>query len=202
MIKDSMIRFFRDLPEIQTPRLILRRMKKQDYRDMYEYASDPRVTEFLTWDVHPDPSYTMRYLSFISGKYKSGEFYDWAILWREDQKMIGTCGFTSFSHAQNSAEIGYVLNPKFWGREIALEAVRAILDVGFFTLNLHRVEAHYIEGNERSRRVMEKAGMRYEGMYRESMYVRGRYVSVGVCAILASEYILQPGFTRVNSHHD
>ena len=103
--------------------------------------------------------------------------------------MIGTCGFTSFSYAHNVGEIGYVLNPDYWGRGIAVEAVRAVMRFGFFTLNLHRIEAKYIVGNARSRRVMEKAGMVFEGIQRESMYIGDSYKDIGICAILFSDYI-------------
>lgn len=189
MNKDTVIRYFRDPPEIITERLILRRMKKTDYKDMYEYACSPDVTRFLTWDPHPNPTYTMRYLAYVATRYRTGEFYDWAVTWKESGKMIGTCGFTSFSYAHNVGEIGYVLNPDYWGRGIAVEAVRAVMRFGFFTLNLHRIEAKYIVGNARSRRVMEKAGMVFEGIQRESMYIGDSYKDIGICAILFSDYI-------------
>jgi ribosomal-protein-alanine N-acetyltransferase len=59
---------------------------------------------------------------------------------------------------------------------------------GFHELRLHRIEARYILGNERSRRVMEKLGMKPEGVSREAMYVKGKYVSVATWAILEEEY--------------
>ena len=103
--------------------------------------------------------------------------------------MIGTCGFTRFHTDANSAEIGYVLNPLYWGLGIAPEAVRAVMRFGFRELHLHRIEARYMVGNNRSRRVMEKVGMEFEGISRESMFVKGKYVSVGTCAILRGEYL-------------
>ena len=189
MTQDAVAQLFRDPPEIITPRLLLRRMKKNDYHDMYEYSSNPDVTKYLTWEPHENPSYTLRYLAYITTRYKAGDFFDWAVIYREDKKMIGTCGFTSFSYEHNSAEIGYVLNPAYWGRGIAVEAVRAVMKIGFLTLNLHRIEAKYMLGNDRSRRVMEKAGMSFEGIQREAMLIKNQYATVGICAILASEYI-------------
>ena len=108
--------------------------------------------------------------------------------------MIGTCGFTSFRLDANSAEIGYVLNRSYWGMGVAPEAVRAVLRFGFLELRLHRIEAHYMIGNDRSRRVMEKVGMTYEGTQRDSLFVKGRYVSVGVCAVLENEFRSMYGF--------
>ena len=102
--------------------------------------------------------------------------------------MIGTCGFTSFDFENNSAEVGYVLNSGYWHFGLAPEALFEVMKFGFMILGLHRIEARYIVGNENSRRVMEKLGMRFEGVSRESMFVKGKYVSVGKCAILRSEF--------------
>ena len=70
-----------------------------------------------------------------------------------------------------------------------VEAVAKVIDYGFRTLRLNRIEARYMLGNEKSRRVMEKNGMTFEGVSREAMLVKGKYVSVGTCSILWKEYI-------------
>jgi ribosomal-protein-alanine N-acetyltransferase len=105
-----------------------------------------------------------------------------------EDKMIGTCGFTRFDYNNNSGEIGYVINPAYRGRGIADEAVRAVMQFGFETLRLNRIEAKFIEGNSASMRVMEKTGMTFEGYHRSSMYIKGDYRTIGVCAILRDEY--------------
>ena len=105
--------------------------------------------------------------------------------------MIGTCGFTRFDFRHDSAEIGYVLNPDFWGRGLMPEAAAAVMNFGFEKLLLNRIEAKHLTGNEASRRVMEKAGMRFEGVLREGMLVKGKYVDVGICSILCHEWQAQ-----------
>ncbi len=188
MTHDDIIRIFRDPPVIETRRLVLRRMQKRDSHDMYEYASRPDVTRYLLWDVHESEYYTYRYLSYLQSRYRAGDFYDWAVTVRETGKMIGTCGFTRFHTDANAAEVGYVLNPDYWGHGIASEALLHVLRFGFVQLRLNRIEARYMIGNDRSRRVMEKVGMTFEGVARESMFVKGNYVSVGTCSILRREF--------------
>ena len=188
MNHDELTRIFRDPPELDTPRLTFRKMLKKDSEDMYEYASQRAVTEYLMWSPHDSEAYTRRYLTYLQSRYRTGEFHDWALVYRENGKMIGTCGFTRFNLEANSAEIGYVLNPAYWGMGLAPEAARRILQFGFLELRLHRIEAHYMIGNDRSRRVMDKIGMTFEGIQRESLHVRGHYVSIGVCSILMEEY--------------
>ena len=88
----------------------------------------------------------------------------------------------------HSAEIGYVLSPPYQGKGLATEAVRCVLAFGFEELSLHRIEAHFIEGNQASRRLMERVGMSFEGFARESMRIKGRYRTIGTCAILRHEF--------------
>ncbi len=194
MNHDELTRIFRDPPVLDTPRLTLRRMLRRDSEDMFAYARDPAVSEFLLWQPHESEAYTRRYLNYLQSRYRSGDFHDWAVVWRESGRMIGTCGFTQFNLEANSAEIGYVLARPYWGIGIAPEAARAVLRFGFRELRLHRIEAHYMIGNDRSRRVMEKIGMRFEGVRRDSLHVKGRYVSVGVYSILEDEFRIRYGF--------
>ena len=98
--------------------------------------------------------------------------------------MIGTCGFTRFDPPNNSAEIGYVLNPAYRHMGIATEAASAIIRFGFNELLLHRIEARYMKGNDASRRVMERLGMSFEGEIREALYHNGEYKTVGICSII------------------
>lgn len=187
--RGEILRIFHRIPTLECDRLILRRMKKSDAPDMYEYASNPAVTKYLTWDVHPNERFTASYLSYLQPKYRSGEFHDWAVTLRDDGKMIGTCGFTRFNFSAYSAEVGYVLNPMYWGRGIAPEALSRVIRFAFDTLQLNRVEARCMAGNTASRRVMEKVGMLYEGTTRDAMFVKGRFVSVETCSILRDEYL-------------
>ena len=188
MKKETIYRVFSHLPELLTERLTLRRIMVLDAPDMHEYASRNDVTKYLTWYPHPDLDYTGEYLQYIGNRYSAGMFYDWAVIYEPDCKMVGTCGFTSFNCHSDSAEVGYVLNPAYWGKGIAGEALGRVLAFGFEELKLHRIEARFMKGNERSRRVMERAGMTFEGYRRESVLVKGSYVTVGVCSILSSEW--------------
>lgn len=109
--------------------------------------------------------------------------------------MIGTCGFASIDEKNNAAEVGYVLAPDYWGCGYAPEALHEVLRVGFEVLSFNRIEARYMVGNEKSRRVMEKCGMQFEGVQREALYVKDSYRSIGRCAMLKDEF-----FTRFGRH--
>ncbi len=189
MNKNKLTKIFSKIPVIETSRLKLRSLNQSDSRDMYCYACREDVTRYLLWEPHNSIEYTARYLNQLQIQYSAGEFYDWAIELKSQSMMIGTCGFTSFDLENNRAEIGYVINPDYWGIGIAPEAVSAVLEFGFYTLSLNRIEAKYMVDNDRSRRVMEKCGMKFEGVLRSLLYVKGSYRDIGVCSILYRDYI-------------
>lgn len=84
-------------------------------------------------------------------------------------------------------ELGYWIGEHFWGRGYATEAVRAVIDFGFDTIGLHRIEAHHLSRNPSSGRVMQKAGMQHEGTMRERVLKNGRFESLEVYGVLAHE---------------
>lgn len=184
-------RLFSKIPEMETDRLLFRAIKKADYKDMYEYSHDPRTSQYLLWEPHKDIEYTKKFIDVIISKYKIGEYNDWAIVLKDSKKMIGTCGFTKIDEYNSVAEIGYVLNPKYWGNGLATEAAKKVIEFAFEILKINRVEAKFIFGNEASLKVMNKIGMKFEGYQRESMLVKGKYRTIGIASILRREYLLR-----------
>jgi ribosomal-protein-alanine N-acetyltransferase len=108
--------------------------------------------------------------------------------------MIGTVGFSELDMANHTAEIGYVINPKYSGKGIATEAVSSFLNFAFMELDMERVEGRYMVPNHASRRVMEKCGMQYEGILRSLMEVKGVRRDIGICSILKEEYFAKKHF--------
>ena len=188
MKRETISRIFRDQPVIETERLILRRILPIDAENLYEYASDAEVPQYLLWSPHPSIEYTREYLTYLESRYAVGDFFDWAIVPRDSGKMIGTVGFTRFRYEDDCGEVGYVLNRAYWGRGYVVEALTSVLAFGFDTLGLERIEAKFIEGNERSLRVTEKVGMRLEGYLRASMRVKGELRTIGIASVLRDEF--------------
>ena len=160
---------------------------------MYEYACIPDVTAYLLWEAHPSIEYTASYLSSVQRYYKNGEYFDYAVVLKEENKMIGTCGFARIDTLNKCGEIGYVINPAYRGSGYASEAARAVMKMGFEDLGLHRIEARYMVKNTASRRVMEKCSMIFEGVHRGMLLVRGRFEDVGICSVIDSEFLEKYG---------
>lgn len=196
---EDIYRIFSHLPTLETPRLVLRKMMVSDCFDMYDYARRPDLTKYLTWSPHGNVEYTKQYLAYLAKHYRLGDFYDWAVVLKSENKMIGTCGFTRFSFPNDAAEVGYVLNPDYHGKGIATEALLRVMTFGFEDLRLNRIEAKCIKGNVASRRVMEKVGMTFEGTRRGEMLIKGSYRDIEVSAVTREEFLRSGGNCKKNN---
>ena len=186
-MKEADLKRFVNPPVLVGENVVLRKMTPKDVIDVNEYASDELVPKYLLWKPHPSIDYTKKYLKHVEKCYKKGTFYDWAIEY--GGKVIGTCGFTSFSIENQCGEIGYVLNSGYWGKGLARESALLVIKYGFEVLELNRIEARYMAENTQSRRVMEKCDMKFEGVLRSSIFSKGKFHDIGVCSILRAEYI-------------
>ncbi len=188
MKRETLYKLFSSIPTLETERLILRKISLDDTDDMYEYSKDPDVSRYLTWSPHEDKGYTFEYIKYLQGRYKAGDIFDWAMIYKENGKMIGTGGFARIDCPNDCGEIGYVINPKYHRLGIATEFLGRIIKFGFENLALNRIECRFMPDNIASRKVMEKNGMVFEGINRESALIKGMYRDIGICAILKEDF--------------
>ena len=176
------------LPTIETERLLLRKITLNDASDMFEYASNPEVSEYTMWSTHTSIEDTKYFLQSLTKMYKRRELVDWGIVHKAEKKFIGTCGFVEWSMTHSRAEIGYALSRKYWGEGYMSEAVNAVIEFGFREMLLNRIMARCEVNNIASARVMEKVGMQLEGILRHHLFVKGRYWDLKIYSILREEF--------------
>lgn len=158
------------LPTLYTDRLIIRPLSVLDADDMYEYAKTPLVGPTAGWPPHTsltDTLYVIKSMNTIKTPYELGV---WAIVLKENQKMIGTIELYNY-YKGFKAELGYSINPNYWGNGFATEAATEVLHFGFNYLDLKRIEAGTFLSNIQSQRVCEKLGFVKEGVARNG-YIR------------------------------
>ena len=93
------------LPTIETERLLLRKITLNDASDMFEYASNPEVSQYTMWSTHTSLEDTKYFLRSLTKMYKRRELVDWGIVHKAEKKFIGTCGFVEWSMTHSRAEI-------------------------------------------------------------------------------------------------
>jgi ribosomal-protein-alanine N-acetyltransferase len=178
----------KDLPTLETDRLILRKMKPGDAEAVFAYASDPEVTRYVIWETHRSIEDSKAFLDLVLSKYESGGEPEWGIVYKGDHRFVGTCGIVSWEPYHARAELGYALSRDYWGRGFMAEAVGAMISFGFGEMNLNRIEARCIAKNSASAQVMEKAGMAYEGTLSQRELIKGEHRDIKVYSILRGEF--------------
>jgi len=150
---------------LSTERLILRCFQTSDAEAMFEnWANDPRVVEYLTWDVHGDITVTQSVLATWVESYQKADYYQWAIEYAGT--LIGAIGAHDINEQLRSVAFGYCIGHQWWGLGIMTEALAAVLDY-LFAIGFNRIWAIHEVNNPASGRVMQKCGLQLEGTIRQ-----------------------------------
>lgn len=147
---------------LETSRLILRPWQEADAEALYKYAKNPAIGPIAGWHPHTSVAES---LEIIRTVFAAPETY--AVVLKETGEPVGSAGvmFTDGMHSaamqDNEAEIGYWIGVPYWGQGLIPEAVRCLLERCFIDLGVSAVWCGYYDGNNQSRRVMEKCGLTY-----------------------------------------
>lgn len=164
---------------LETERLILRGWQESDAADMFEFAKSPNVGPNAGWKPHDNIDESIEII-------KSFIIKDdvWAIVDKATSKVIGSLGLHNDdkrSQKIKSKMIGYVLSEDYWGRGFATEAVKKVLEFAFNELDLIIVAVGHYRFNQRSKRVIEKCGFKYEGTMRLANIIYNGTIYDDVC---------------------
>ena len=180
--------FYKNLPLLETERLILRKFTIEDANDYFIFASDPSVTKLLRWGPHPNKEYTLQYLQGVLKDYSQGEDGPWGIECKSTKKVIGSIHIMQLNTYHKKAEIGFVLAQTQWKNGYMTEALNKVLEYSFTELSLNRIEALCIPENYAATKVLEKTGMQIEGLFRQYEFLKGNFVGVKSFSILKADY--------------
>ncbi len=148
--------------QIETPRLRLRRWRPEDVEPFAALNADPEVMEYFPATLSREE--TAASVGRVERHFDTHGYGFWAVEAPGQAPFIGFIGLavpafeTSFTPC---VEIGWRLARPWWGQGFATEGARAALEYGFERLGLREIVSFTVPGNVRSRRVMEKLGMRH-----------------------------------------
>jgi [ribosomal protein S5]-alanine N-acetyltransferase len=144
--------------EIDTPRLHLRPLTKDDRPLFVQLFADPRVTQYLTLTDEPmSPDWAVRALSRNLACWKRYGYGPFAAIHKETGRRIGKIDLMVHEDwpGEDETEVGWELNAEFWGRGLATEGGTAAIHDGFAELDLPRIISVTTPKNVASWRVME-----------------------------------------------
>jgi len=147
---------------LETERLILRPWQESDAEDLFRYASNPDVGPIAGWPAHKSVEESRGVIKNVfNGR---GCF---AVCLKSSGEAVGCIelklnGHTDMTERDDECELGYWLGKPFWGQGLIPEAAEEVIRHGFEDMGMVKIWCGYYDGNEKSKRVQEKLGFRYQ----------------------------------------
>jgi RimJ/RimL family protein N-acetyltransferase len=142
---------------LETPRLLLRKLRESDWEPYAAMCADPEVMRYLGTGVTLGRDDAWRSISGMLGHWQLRGYGMWALESRETGEFLGRAGFLD-PPGWPGFELGWVLAKPHWGRGYAIEAARVALRHAFDVLRKDRVISLIRPANGRSIRVAEALG--------------------------------------------
>ncbi|MBK1895492.1 GNAT family N-acetyltransferase [Chryseobacterium paridis] len=151
---------FSNFPELETDRLILRRLSKNDAEEIYQLRSNVEVATLTGKTPFVDVNEAIAYIDKIDILINKNECIFWAISLRDESALIGAICLWNFDIPKGTVEIGYELLEEFQGKGIMGEVIVQILKYAFEVMDVETIIAFPSSENMSSVRLLEKLGFR------------------------------------------
>ncbi|WP_414620719.1 GNAT family N-acetyltransferase [Calothrix sp. CCY 0018] len=181
-------------PELETKNLVLRQVNQSDAEAVYQLFSDEEVLKYHDLEALTNLEQAKELINSFDEKFHSQQMIRWGIAKKEDNVIIGTCGYHNWVKNHFCAEIGYELSQAYWRKRIMTEALSAMIKFGFEKMELNRIQATVMLENIASMQLLEKLGFVPEGILREYGFCKGEFHDLKMFALLKKEASSNFGF--------
>jgi [ribosomal protein S5]-alanine N-acetyltransferase len=175
-------------PRMETDRLVLRQVTKEDAEDMLMYLSDQDVMKHYGMEPFKSLDDVLDEIFWYHSIFEKNTGIRWGITLKGQNKVIGSCGFLNIAPQHYRSEIGFELSKDFWGQGIASEALDLVIKYGFEQLKLHRIQALIEPLNFSSQKLVERKGFIKEGLLRNYEFTCGKFDDLFMYSILRDDY--------------
>ncbi|KAF2077473.1 hypothetical protein CYY_001246 [Polysphondylium violaceum] len=163
-------------PILETERLILRNVKREDAENVFLLRSNKEAMRFVPRPIAQSVADAHTLIDNTIKMVESNEGINFAIVEKSNpDKLIGLIGFLRTKKDQYRSEIGYMLHPDYHRRGYVLEALNRLVEYGWDGIGFHTVEAIVDPINEPSWKLLEKAGFTLEGVFKQSFFFKGEF---------------------------
>lgn len=175
---------FEQFPILKTKRLLLRDIRLNDAEQIFKMRSSGRVNQFIARNNMNDKEASLLLAEKTIQAYQNKQAIGWAGILRDNNEIIGTCGFNQIDFANLRAEIGGELSVDYWGKNIALEAVMIIIQFGLEQMNLHSIEAKVSPENKGAIYLLEHIGFKKEAHFVDRIFFNNQFSDMAVYSLI------------------
>jgi len=152
--------------DLQTPRLFLRPIRPNDAADIFVARGDDAVMRHWDWPAQKSVEEVRAIIAGHFAQIESGATLWWVAALSPRGPAIGECDLSAIDPHHKRAEVGFLFRRDAWGKGYAREAMARVMRFGFDEMGLERLTARFHDGNEASRKLLERLGFTYEGTLR------------------------------------
>ncbi len=179
---------FLPFPDLDSERLLLRRLTIEDADAVFELQSNPEVMKYVPRPLAQTKDEALEHIKMINSKIEDNTGINWVITMKGNPKMIGIIGHYKLQPDNHRAEIGYMLLPQFQGVGITTEAVRIAVNYGFKKMHLNSIEAVIDPQNIASEIVLQKNGFVKEAHILENERYDGKFLDTVIYSLLSRNF--------------
>jgi ribosomal-protein-alanine N-acetyltransferase len=165
---------FETFPILETARLRLRELKTTDAPAVFQIYADDEITRYYDLETFTDLSQAESLIKRQTDRFRQKAGVRWGITLKEEDVVIGTIGMMLTAENRQGG-IGYDLARPYWRRGIMHEVLQAVIQFGFHTAHVERIQALVMPGNTASARLLEKLGFQDQGILKEYAFFKGRH---------------------------
>lgn len=175
-------------PLLETERLVLREITVEDAPSILKYLSDKEVMKYYGLAPFQSVNDVLDEISWYQSIFRNKTGIRWGITVKEQQEVIGSCGFLNVEAQHARADIGFELHQAYWGQGIASETLKPIITYGFNQLKLQRIQALIEPSNTASQKLVERHGFVREGLLRSYEYTCGKFDDLYMYSLLKQDF--------------
>ncbi|MGG3122723.1 GNAT family protein [Priestia megaterium] len=183
-----MCRDVNTFPLIETDRLILRKIVKDDANNILKYLSDKEVMKYYGLEPFKTIHEALEEISWYESILNKKTGIRWGMTLKGEGKVIGSCGFLNRVPQHYRTEVGYELSRNYWGYGIASEALEVVIRYGFKYFKFQRIEALIEPPNIPSQKLVEKQGFIKEGLLRNYEFTCGKFDNLYMYSLLKQDF--------------
>lgn len=175
-------------PTLRSERLVLRQVIEKDAENVLAYLANEKVTRYMGIDPFKSRQHAIDEISWYRSIFEKDTGIRWGITLKDQDIVIGSCGFLNVKSQHRRSEIGFELSEEYWGKGIASEAFNTVIGYGFERMNLQRIEALVEPANISSQKLVEKHGFQREGLLRSYEFTCGKFDDLYMYSLLKQEF--------------
>ena len=179
---------FHPFQNLETDRLLLRRVNINDVNEVLELRGNPETMKFIPRPLAKSKEDALEHIAMIEEKIVNNIGINWAITLKHNPKLIGIIGHYKIQPENYRAEIGYMVLPEYHGKGFVTEAIKVVVKYGFEHMQLHSIEAIIDPKNKASETVLKKNDFLKEAHILENIFYNGKFLDTVIYSILKRNF--------------